>query len=153
MNVQEMSQVKADIESFATGLFGLQGEVLPMFHVVLPDEKSLVIMAPFSDLNEKELTAQKIGEIAREKKAQLVVFMCEAWMAHIPKGEAWDHANPIADHPDRIEALILAFDERSGSTVVSWPILRDEKGVGSLGERSESHQVSGRFVNNLLPVQ
>jgi hypothetical protein len=136
-------------------LFKVKNEILPMWDAFTKDGRRLLFT---TDMTNKDMTASAIRKVFNEEQVIRYVFITEAWMAYIDKGDERDISKSamerggVAKHPDRIEVLtFMAEDYNDGMAQAHRRIIREEGTVrlGPLEWVDTSHGSSGRFVGML----
>lgn len=113
--------------------------------------KSEVIGCPFTNPEEKERTIETLRRRAKEIKANLFIFIGEAWMADVSDG--WD-GRPAAEQANRREIVQIYVESMDdGYWIGQAPITRD-KGRPTFGEviwepMTEERKENERFQNIL----
>ena len=116
-----------DIMRQARGMMARDGFVTPAYFVFTPDEGTFVVPPP--DLNvdadkQKVMTAKILQKLCKEKKATLLMYVDEIWMATKKMdAESLDEALEVMDElemprpsedPDRKEALMVIASTPNG---------------------------------------
>lgn len=124
---------------------GLQGQMMPLFHIVDAEWRAHVVGAHFDKPPEKDQLARFIHKYCKGVGAVLAVFASEAWYRTAAPDEKDPLEGGVANHPDRVEGLLMSFDSALGQRLVMYPIIRTD-GV-RLGDRQEwPGEVAGRFT-------
>lgn len=110
-----------------------------------------VIGAPFTNEQEKEMTARSVKKIAQESKATFVVFICPSYILKDPDAvkeysENKSKYESISKHPMAKEVLLFTLETQYGSKIGVADILPGrEMGVIEWLEG----EFSGRFTDIL----
>lgn len=139
---------------FAVDTFKASGEVMPMW--IAQDGKGEVIpiLTPFTNDEEKDVTADAVREIFKKVGAVRCAFISEAWMLVGDKNNKMPEG-PIREHPNRVEALVITVEDNVGVSIMgSYPILRPIDGKPRLGPLTKNTMKlgGGRFSGLLMPT-
>ena len=156
--VQEIEQAMLDLFNYvhakgSDNPTGLAGQMNPLFHIVDGEWNSHVVGVSWEDIPTKDKVAEFIRQYCAKTGAVLTVFATEAWFRYVKPEEKDPLATGAADHPDRLEALLLTIDSALGQRIVFYPIIRESDAV-RLGERQEwpGSLVEGRFTDFVRKV-
>jgi len=151
-----MSKLKDLFESMkhaSKATFKKHGECVPMFVTLEPP---LIIPVPWRDLQERHFTVAMIKALFKEHNVTRFGFAFEAWLAtEYLKDKVVDIDNivPPAQRPDRQECILVIAEEKGLPTMAGmWPITRDKKGRGIIGEfklSDDSFETIGAYRNML----
>ena len=147
------------LEEAAVGLFtyahtkgsdnpdGLEGQMMPLFHIIDGNWKGHVVGAQLGGRLEKDMVADFIRQYCGLAGAVLVMFASEVWLRVVKPEEADPLTTGAADHPDREEGMMVTFESVLGRRTIIYPIIRDEAGV-RLGTRDDKGVATeGRFTD------
>ena len=139
----------------AEKIFRQTGQLLPMYHAILPDGHHQVIPAPDTD---KDVAVALIKAAFELMNVDTYIFMSEAWMLIAPN-ETPDLAKiarrGLEHHPDRREIIMFQAENRRGERQsASRFILRPEHGKARLAplkmdDMSKFGKSEGRMVGLL----
>ena len=144
------------LKSGATMNLAKDNHVVPLFALMLPGSKVDFVLAPYRSDEEKEAVAMKIRERVRSTRAEAVGHVSECWTVMGP----WDTKDPRPqDHPNRMEAIIVRAEDRTGTTRAAIALIvrerpGDESSKATLKEWREMPQAQveeGRFVGMFTP--
>lgn len=149
---EKLREQEKHIEEAAVDLFnhvhtgGPDDQMMPIFHIVDAKWRGHVVGTAFGTTPDKEAIARFIKQYCKEAGAILTVFATEVWYRTASPDEDDPLAVATSEHPDRKEALMLAFDSVLGHHMVCYPIIRDAAGA-RLGAREEwPGKAEGRFT-------
>lgn len=155
----DLTKIVTAHKTFMEHTFAYTGKVRPMGILfvrrhpksgeLLPEPAAVPI------LGDKEGLAEGMREIAARGDAIAAVLMVEAWISAIEKPSDLERValEGAAAQPNREERLVLTVETRSGTETWSTKIVRDEAGVGVLGEwELWPGTATGRMVG-FLPKQ
>jgi hypothetical protein len=145
-----VDQIDTAIETLTTQLFyavrSAGQELQPMIHMVGTDEAGEPVSKVFQLANTTPSEAHDImQEEAKAIGAVWVATIAEAWQATV-EGSPDNFVGRVADHPDKVETLVLAVEGPMGSRMVTWEI-KDNKLINKNASYSD---ISGGAVG-LLP--
>jgi len=146
------------LKSGATMNLAKDNHVVPLFALMLPGRKVDFVLAPYRSDEEKEAVAMKIRERVRSTRAEAVGHVSECWMLNLPSWDAEKDPRPQS-HPDRVEAIIVRAEDRTGTTRAAIALIvrerpGDESSKAMLKEWREMPQAQveeGRFVGMFTP--
>lgn len=116
-------------EEFVHDQFGAEGHFTPMWFAETKSGDRLGILTPFESGTSKDVISQVIKQMFRDKQVVRFIFATEAWsldpmptrMEDIPTGS-------IANHPDKVEVLMLNGEDVNGETITAlFKIKRDKE--------------------------
>lgn len=126
-------------------------EVMPLFFV--GDEENMhVVGASFRDDKEKDLAAEAVKKIAKEKGAEFVLSVAEIWIMNDPDAAKDYYSNPdkyknMGDHPKAREVIYFSLETKTRNWVGRADILPGRK-MGVV-EWMAPGITGGRFSNFL----
>jgi len=148
MNEDELLEDLIDI-AFKVGsnrLFS-DGDLLPMWLIVKPDDSRDIIGTPWNDEREKVGILTMIRLMLKTENAKAYSFVSEIWMAKLEPGEkrTWKAAE---EAPHRKEGLMVVAATPEKQRMKSWEIKRNDKGrIIALEHIQEGLKNEGRMVN------
>jgi len=157
--VKSAKQMLDHMAGFAKHIFDSTSdhEVIPMW-VVESETEVVPILAPFSGDDEKNASIAFVREKAKSMNANVVGFMCEAWVVE-KIGADIDEAEKIipSEHDDRREIIQIHAEDRDGNVAIgSYYILRPEHGTPKLSPfrlYDDDMKIGGRFTSILEKVK
>lgn len=139
--------------SNADAIFGMTGQILPMYHAVSGEGEHMIIPQPDPD---KDIAAAMIRELFAERDIIYYVFLSEAWLLDTTKDMPQPDlgkivAEGLEHHPDRREVVAFSAESRDGgSQTARRYILRPEHGRATLSpllmDDMKGRTSSGRMV-------
>lgn len=106
--------------------------LMPMAHVLNPDDTSTIVAMPFSNSKEKRASFAALNKIMAEQKSVGVLFASECWQVRMQSTKEEDideeRANmpeSLGDVPGRAEILLLQIVSHGFIETRSYEILRD----------------------------
>ena len=111
-------------------LYGENGKILPMYHIVMHDGSHSIVSSPHHDKDAATTMMRAYFEITPTRR---YVFVAEAWTAEYPQEPTQPIIMP-SQHPDRIEIIMFLGEDRDiGMLSASRRIIRPPNGKPHLG--------------------
>jgi hypothetical protein len=136
----------------AARIFAALGEMPAMYHAIDGRGRDLLIGEPPCDNRDQAVAL--VRELLATVEASRVCFMNEAWTVHAMTKQAADNiVGKVADHPDRVEVLMVAAeDAREPALFGHRRIIRngDSAELGPL-EWFDMNNAEGRMIGLLPP--
>ena len=115
-------------------IFNESGEVLPMWHIVGPDDQHQLIATPWENPEAKAEMAIHLRTLFKAVGVKRYVFVCEAWtLSSSADPNIMAHIGRIHKHQDRREVVTVQAEDKNGESVSGvFYILRPEHGKPTL---------------------
>jgi hypothetical protein len=136
----------------AANMFRVSGEVMSMWHAVDGKNEHILIATPWSNDDEKDITADALRQMFHAKKVKRFAFICEAWIATVKTMKEINEGPRPSEHPDRREVLMISAENREGDALSGFfYILRPEHGDATLSplHMNDYTGLKGRFTGML----
>lgn len=160
---QPLPEIFADSDLMMGGAYEMAKEYLvghsdrqltPTWAIATENGQTLIVATPFVGENAKELVASSMRKLMKLIKAVRYTFTTEAWVAKVSEDEWRKDKRPPSERDDRVEVVLIAGADLSGSFAKSYEIHRNGEtgaveGLKSLSE-SPMRDFEGRFGNLLL---
>jgi hypothetical protein len=149
-------------------LFEKDGRITPVAHLFVTRNKNgfsfkngqigLLILGPevMRDPREKNAFAEAIAQAVVAFRAIAVTLVMESWWVESKDPEEgrrmYERGLSIADHPDRLECVMVMLEHLRFQAIWRAPITRDAEGKGTLGPFSrfpDTYEMKGRFTDLL----
>jgi hypothetical protein len=151
--MSELEDLFEHMKHSSKNVFKKHGTCVPMFMTIEPP---MIIPMPWRDLTEKRFLVSMIKALFKSRGVVRYGFAFEAWMATQPITDETiiDVAKivPPSDRPDRTEGISVIAEEKGMKPLAGyWPITRDKRGRGILGEfqKMDGSEDIGMFRNML----
>ena len=122
------------------------------------DDSRLHMVMPLGELMNynKDAMAMLLRKICRTQKPDGIIFVSEAWMKVVKAKtdeefqKAKNYKGSLGDDPDRIESLIIQYEDANKAVMRTFDIERNDKEeVVGLGKCQETQTMEGRLTNFL----
>lgn len=136
----------------AAELFNGERVLTPMWMIEARSGEMIIVASPFEGTESKEAIATVMRNIMKEHDAVRYVFVAESWMLEGPNlPKSVKLGGSLQSHPERMEAIAVSGEDRSGTGLMTMRILRPEHGKPTLMPRKlTEYENKGRFAK-LLP--